>query len=74
VAVRPRLITWRGHCFAFEPLTVHGPVLPDAAPVYAVMRGGEFIGTMRGDPHESPEELEARCVRWLMDLLGEQIR
>ncbi len=60
-----RTVIWRGEPFRFERLRT-GPA--ERNPEWAVWRRGEFIGTMPG-VEQTTKEFDARCVRWLADLL-----
>ena len=40
------------------------------SPVWAVFRRGEFIGTLPYKSDETAEQIEARCITWLRDLLN----
>jgi hypothetical protein len=64
-----RFVEWQGRRYTAEPLDSPYRVttLP---PVWAVSRGGEFIGTMPCHPQETAKEFEGRCLDWLRDLYG----
>jgi hypothetical protein len=62
-------VDWQGRRYTAEPLKSQYRVttLP---PVWAMSRGGEFIGTLPCHPEETTEEFEVRCLDWLRDLYG----
>jgi hypothetical protein len=62
------IVEWHGERYTIEPLKSLSRVT-SLSPVWAVSRRGEFIGTLPYRPNEAPQELEARCVSWLRDLL-----
>ena len=64
-----RFVEWQGRRYTAEPLDSPYRVttLP---PVWALSRGGEFIGTMPCRPRESTKEFQIRCLAWLRDLYG----
>ena len=63
-----RTLDWHGERFTVEPLKGNSAIeyLP---PVWAVIRRGEFIGTLPFHQEETTKEFEARCVSWLNSLL-----
>ena len=63
------LVDWQGRRYTAEPLKsqYRATALP---PVWALSRGGEFIGTMPCRSQESTKEFEVRCLDWLRDLHG----
>jgi hypothetical protein len=63
------LVEWHGERYTVEPLKSRSRVT-SLSPIWAVARRGEFIGTLAYKPDETPEELKARCINWLQDLLG----
>jgi hypothetical protein len=63
-------LTYRGELYHFERLT--GPHAGQA-PLWAVMRRGEFIGTMIWNERESEQGFTARAIRWLDELYGESL-
>jgi hypothetical protein len=63
------LVEWHGERYTVEPLKSRSRVT-SLSPIWAVSRRGEFIGTLAYNPDESAEELKARCICWLRDLLG----
>jgi hypothetical protein len=63
------LVEWHGERYTVEPLRSRSRVT-SLSPVWAVSRRGEFIGTLAYKPDETPEELKARCIKWLRDLLA----
>jgi hypothetical protein len=68
---RGRSITWHGQAFHFErmqPTQAAGDLA-----IWAVSRGGEFIGTMPCAPEVTTEEFEVRGLWWLGELLGPPI-
>jgi hypothetical protein len=62
-------VEWQGRYYTAEPLKSQYRVttLP---PVWALSRGGEFIGTMPYRPRESLKEFQIRYLSWLRDLHG----
>jgi hypothetical protein len=64
-----RFVEWQGRRYTAEPLksSYRVTTLP---PVWALSRGGEFIGTMPCRPRESTKEFQIRCLTWLRDLYG----
>ena len=60
-------VEWHSERFTAEPLksTYRFTSLP---PVWAVRRGGEFIGTLPYREEETAKEFETRCIAWLCDL------
>jgi hypothetical protein len=65
---RGRSITWHGQAFHFERMQ---PKESTGDPsMWAVSRGGEFIGTMPCSPEVTTKEFEVRGLCWLGELLG----
>ena len=64
------IVEWHGDRYVIEPLKSSRRVT-SLPPVLAVLRRGEFIGTLAYRPEETTKELDARCVAWLRGLLGE---
>jgi hypothetical protein len=62
------VVEWRGECYTLQPLTSFSRVT-SLSPTWAVLRRGEFIGTLSYRQSESSGELEVRCVNWRPDLL-----
>lgn len=62
-------VEWYGERYTVELLRSFSPITV-LSPVWAVSRRGEFIGTLPYKADEPAEELVARCVGWLRDLLG----
>ena len=62
-------VEWYGERYTVELLRSFSPITV-LSPVWAVSRRGEFIGTLPYKADEPAEELEARCVGWVRDLLG----
>jgi hypothetical protein len=62
------LVEWQGERYTVEPLKSRSRVT-SMSPIWAVSRRGEFIGTLAYKPDETPEDLKARCIKWLRDLL-----
>jgi hypothetical protein len=61
-------VEWQGERYNAQPLkSLSGVTSP---PLWAVSRGGEFIGTMPSRSKETTEEFEVRCLAWLRDLYG----
>jgi hypothetical protein len=62
-----RSVEWQGERYNAQPLKSlsRGTSLP---PLWALSRGGEFIGTMPSRSDETTEEFEIRCLAWLRDL------
>jgi len=63
-----RSIIWHDEAFHFERLQSTAPA--SDAPLWAVSRGGEFIGTMPCSPEVTTGDFDVRCLRWLSELLG----
>jgi hypothetical protein len=61
-------VEWHGQRFTLEPLQSRSKVT-SLSPIWAVIRQGEFIGTLPYRMSESAGELEIRCINWLRDLL-----
>ena len=61
-------VEWQGARFTAEPLK--SPRVTSLPPVWAVSRGGEFIGTLPCRSEEITKESEVRCTGWLRDLYG----
>ena len=61
-------VEWHGERFTLEPLQSQSKVT-SLSPTWAVIRRGEFIGTLPYRRSESTGELELRCINWLRDLL-----
>ena len=63
-------LTFRGELYHFERLAE-----PHAGrvPQWAVMRRGEFIGTMFLREHESEQRFTNRAIRWLENLYGGEV-
>ena len=65
---RGRSITWQGQAFHFQCMQ---PTEAGSDPVlWAVSRGGEFIGTMPCSPQVTTNEFDVRGLSWLGELLG----
>jgi hypothetical protein len=62
------VVEWRGECYTLQPLNSLSRVT-SLSPTWAVLRRGEFIGTLPYRQTESSGELEVRCINWLRDLL-----
>jgi hypothetical protein len=62
-------VEWYGEGYTVELLRSFSPVTM-LCPVWAVFRSSEFIGTLPYKADEPVEELEARCLSWLRDLIG----
>jgi hypothetical protein len=63
-----RWLTYRGELYHFERLA--GP-RAGRVPLWAVMRRGEFIGTMIWHERENEQGFAVRAIRWLEDVYGE---
>jgi hypothetical protein len=63
-----RTLEWHGERYSVEPLNGNSGV-PYLPPVWAVLRRGEFIGTLPLRQQETTKEFEARCTSWLKGLL-----
>jgi hypothetical protein len=63
-----RSITWQDEAFHFERLQPRASA--SDTPLWAVSRGGEFIGTMSCSPEVTTRDFDVRCLRWLSELLG----
>jgi hypothetical protein len=66
---RSRSLTWRGQTFRFQYLS-SSPVPKTESALWAVSRGGEFIGTMPCSPEVTTKDFDVRGVHWLAELLG----
>ena len=64
-----RLVEWHGQLYAAEPLKTLTRIT-SLPPVWAVSRGREFIGTLPYLESETTKEFEARCAKWLTELMG----
>jgi hypothetical protein len=62
-------VEWYGERYTVEPLKSMSRVT-ELPPVWAVLRRGEFIGTLPYRAEETTKEFEIRCIGWLRDLLG----
>jgi hypothetical protein len=62
-------VEWQGERYTAEPLKSLYRVTSLPA-VWAVSRGGEFIGTLPCRQEETTKEFEIRCIAWLRDLYG----
>lgn len=62
-----RFVEWQGERYNAQPLKSLSPVT-SLSPLWAVSRGGEFIGTMPTRSEETTKEFEIRCLAWLRDL------
>ena len=62
-------VEWHGQLFTAEPLKTLTK-FSSLPPLWAVSRGREFIGTLPVVTEETTKEFEARCARWIDDLLG----
>lgn len=62
-----RSIVWQGEAFQFHRLQAEPS---NDAPLWAVYRRGEFIGTMLCSGEVTTEDFDVRGLRWLGDLLG----
>ena len=60
-------VEWHGERYTVEPLKSSSTVT-SLPPVWAVLRGREFIGTLPCRPEENIKEFEVRCIAWLRDL------
>ena len=66
---RTRCIEWHGEAFQFQQL----PPDPTNDPIqWAVRRHGEFIGTMPCSSQITTKDIDLRCQRWLVELLGKR--
>jgi hypothetical protein len=66
------LVEWHGERYTVEPLKSVSRVT-SLSPIWAVFRRGEFIGTLPYRPDETTGEFEARCLRWLRELMGDPV-
>ena len=64
-----RFVEWHGELYMAEPLKTLTRVT-SLPPVWAVSHGREFIGTLPYYGEETTKEFEARCVRWIGELMG----
>ena len=65
---RRRSVKFAGQPFSFERVEKWGPSVSGV--VWAVSRGGEFIGTLTSPKEISTKEFDLRCTQWLAELLG----
>ena len=65
---RRRSVKFAGQPFSFERVEKWG--LSENGVVWAVSRGGEFIGTLTSPKEISTKEFDLRCTQWLAELLG----
>jgi hypothetical protein len=65
---RTRSLTWHGQAFRFQCLTIADR--DSDAPLWAVSRNGEFIGTMACSTEVPTKDFDLRGLTWLGDLLG----
>jgi len=70
---RSRSLTWRGQTFRFQYLSSTLVPMSDTA-LWAVSRGGEFIGTMPCPPEVTTKDFDVRGMHWLAELLGNSRR
>jgi hypothetical protein len=66
---RSRSLIWRGQTFRFQYLA-SSPVPHSESALWAVSRGGEFIGTMPCSPEVTTKDFDLRGLHWLAELLG----
>jgi hypothetical protein len=66
---RSRSLIWRGQTFRFQYLASAAVPKTESA-LWAVSRGGEFIGTMPCSPEVTTKDFDVRGVHWLAELLG----
>jgi hypothetical protein len=62
-----RFVDWQGRRYNAQLLRSPSSAT-SVPPLWAVSRGGEFIGTMESRSEETTKEFEIRCVTWLRDL------
>jgi len=62
-------VEWHGVLYTADRLRTMTRV-SSLPPLWAVSRGGEFIGTLPYREQETTKEFEVRCAKWLADLLG----
>jgi len=67
---RSRSLTWRGQAFHFAYLPESDR--RDETALWAVSRGGEFIGMMPCSPEVTTQDFDRRGFRWLSELLGDR--
>ena len=65
---RWRSLRYGGEPFSFE--RVDGWEASGKRVVWAVSRGGEFIGTVTIAEEITTKDFDVRCTRWLADVLG----
>ena len=65
---RRRSVKFAGQPFSFERVEKWGP--SESGVVWAVSRGGDFIGTLTSPKEISTKEFDLRCTQWLAELLG----
>jgi len=70
---RSRSLTWRGQTFRFQylPSSLSSTAFSKSdTSLWAVSRGGEFIGTMPCPPEVTTKDFDVRSFHWLAELLG----
>jgi hypothetical protein len=65
---RTRSLSWQGQVFYFQ--YVRDSFEERGAPLWAVSRRGEFIGTMPCPTEVTTKDFEVRGLHWLSELLG----
>ena len=66
---RSRSLMWGGQTFSFQYLS-SSPAPKSESALWAVSRGGEFIGTMPCSPEVTTKDFDVRGLHWLAELLG----
>jgi hypothetical protein len=67
---RTHSLNWHGQVFYFQ--YVRESFEEQGAPLWAVSRRGEFIGTMPCSTEVTTKDFELRGLHWLSDLLDPQ--
>jgi len=62
-----RWLTYRGELYHFEAF---GTAVGGQAPLWAVIRNGEIVGTMLVRDREGERDFIARAMRWLDEVVG----
>jgi hypothetical protein len=62
-----RWLAYRGELYHFEAF---GTAVGGQAPLWAVIRSGEIVGTMLVRDREAERDFVARAMRWLDEVMG----
>jgi len=65
---RTRSLNWHGQVFRFQYMP--SSFKEQGGPLWAVSRGGEFIGMMPCSDDVTTKDFDVRGFRWLNELLG----